>query len=107
MFKRCLMTIMLIISPLVMAGEHWIDVRIAEQYQAEHIKGAINIPLGQLKEQIASQISNKDDTLHLYCNSGRQSGMAKQLLEEMGYTQVQDEGGINGIDLPKENQHGS
>ncbi|MBK5074529.1 thiosulfate sulfurtransferase PspE [Budviciaceae bacterium CWB-B4] len=106
MLRSCLITIMLMFSASVMAAEHWIDVRIAEQYQAEHIKGAINIPLRQLKEQIVSQISNKDDTLHLYCNSGRQSGMAKQILQDMGYTQVLDEGGISGIDLPKESQHG-
>ncbi|AWH89565.1 thiosulfate sulfurtransferase PspE [Limnobaculum parvum] len=106
MLRSCLMTIMLMFSSYVLSAEHWIDVRIAEQYQAEHIAGAINIPLRQLKEQIASQISNKDDTLHLYCNSGRQSGMAKQLLLELGYTRVLDEGGIGGIDRPKENQNG-
>ncbi|KAF0787077.1 hypothetical protein L243_07805 [Salmonella enterica subsp. enterica serovar Worthington str. BCH-3008] len=26
-------------------AEYWIDVRIPEQYQREHIQGAINIPL--------------------------------------------------------------
>ena len=35
----------LVFSLPVFAAEHWIDVRVPEQYQQEHVQGAINIPL--------------------------------------------------------------
>ncbi len=34
------------------AAEYWIDVRIPEQYQREHIQGAINIPLKEIKSRL-------------------------------------------------------
>lgn len=98
MFRTSLMAIALLLSSApALAVEYWIDVRIPEQYQAEHIDGAINIPLKQLQEQIAGQVKSKDDTVHLYCNSGRQSGIAKQTLLDMGYTNVLNEGGFDRI----------
>ena len=98
MFRTCLVAITLLLgSASALAAEYWIDVRIPEQYQTEHIDGAINIPLKQLKEDVGHQVKNKDDTLHLYCNSGRQSGIAKQVLLDMGYTKVLNEGGIDRV----------
>lgn len=98
MFRTGLMAITLLFSSAsALAAEYWIDVRIPEQYQAEHIDGAINIPLKQLKEEIAGQVKSKDDTVHLYCNSGRQSGIAKQTLLDMGYTNVLNEGGLDRV----------
>ncbi|MBA7801267.1 thiosulfate sulfurtransferase PspE [Citrobacter freundii] len=91
----------LLIGMPVFAAEHWIDVRVPEQYQQEHVQGAVNIPLKDLKAHIASEVPDKTDTVKLYCNSGRQSGQAKDMLTEMGYTQVTNEGGIKSIDLPK------
>lgn len=98
MFRAGLIAITLLLSSAsALATEYWIDVRIPEQYQAEHLDGAINIPLKQLKEEIAAQVRNKDDAVHLYCNSGRQSGLAKQMLLNMGYINVMNEGGINSV----------
>ncbi|AKJ42960.1 thiosulfate sulfurtransferase PspE [Pragia fontium] len=104
MFRQGLLLIVFLCSTSVLAAEYWIDVRIPEQYQSEHIQGAINIPLKQLTAEVASQVKNKDDTVHLYCNSGRQSGLAQQALLEMGYTNVLNEGGINQIAQPKISQ---
>lgn len=41
------------------AAEHWIDVRVPEQYQQEHVQGAINIPLKEVKERIATAVPDK------------------------------------------------
>lgn len=101
MFKPFMAGALLLCSSVAAAAEYWIDVRIPEQYQSEHIRGAINIPLQHLKEDIAQHVQNKDDTLYLYCNSGRQSGIAKQTLLDMGYTHVLNVGGISRIDKPK------
>jgi phage shock protein E len=101
MLRKGVFALALIIGLPVFAAEHWIDVRVPEQYQQEHIQGAVNIPLKDLKAKIASEVPDKTDTVKLYCNSGRQSGQAKDMLTEMGYTQVTNEGGIKNINLPK------
>lgn len=101
MFKKGVLALALVIGMPVYAVEHWIDVRIPEQYQQQHIQGAVNIPLKEMKTRIAAEVPDKNDTVKLYCNSGRQSGQAKDMLTEMGYTQVTNEGGINQIALPK------
>ena len=105
MLKKSVLALALVIGMPVYAAEHWIDVRVPEQYQQQHIQGAVNIPLKEIKARIVTEVPDKTDTVKLYCNSGRQSGQAKDMLTEMGYTQVTNEGGINQIALPKvENQ---
>ena len=101
MLRKGVFALALLIGLPVFAAEHWIDVRVPEQYQQEHIQGAVNIPLKDLKAHIASEVPDKTDTVKLYCNSGRQSGQAKDMLTEMGYTQVTNEEGIKNINLPK------
>ena len=88
MFKKGLLALTLVFSLPVFAAEHWIDVRVPEQYQQEHVQGAINIPLKEVKERIATAVPDKNDTVKVYCNAGRQSGQAKDILSEMGYTHV-------------------
>ncbi|MCQ7059691.1 thiosulfate sulfurtransferase PspE [Escherichia coli] len=104
MLKKGVLALALFIGMPVFAAEHWIDVRVPDQYQQEHIQGAVNIPLKDLKAQITSVVPDKTDTVKLYCNSGRQSGQAKDMLIDMGYTKVTNEGGIKQIDLPKVEQ---
>ena len=80
MFKKGLLALALVFSLPVFAAEHWIDVRVPEQYQQEHVQGAINIPLKEVKERIATAVPDKNDTVKVYCNAGRQSGQAKEIL---------------------------
>lgn len=53
------------------------------------------------KERIASAVPDKNDTVKVYCNAGRQSGQAKEILSEMGYTHVENAGGLKDIAMPK------
>ena len=46
-------------------------------------------------------VSQKNDTVKVYCNAGRQSGQAKDILSEMGYTHVENAGGLKDIAMPK------
>lgn len=101
MFKKGLLALTLVFSLPVFAAEHWIDVRVPEQYQQEHVQGAINIPLKEVKERIATAVPDKNDTVKVYCNAGRQSGQAKEILSEMGYTHVENAGGLKDIAMPK------
>ncbi len=69
MFKKGLLALALVFSLPVFAAEHWIDVRVPEQYQQEHVQGAINIPLKEVKERIATAVPDKNDTVKVYCNA--------------------------------------
>ena len=101
MFKKGLLALTLVFSLPVFAAEHWIDVRVPEQYQQEHVQGAINIPLKEVKERIAAAVPDKSDTVKVYCNAGRQSGQAQEILNKMGYTHVENAGGLKDIEMPK------
>lgn len=71
----------------------WIDVRTSEEYAQGHLEGAINIPLDQIAQRIASQAPDKDMPIAVYCRSGNRSEQARQILQSMGYSAVTNEGG--------------
>lgn len=63
-----------------------VDVRGRGEYQAEHIAGARNIPLGFLPQQ-ADQLP-RDHTVVLHCASGYRSQIATSLLRARGFDNV-------------------
>ncbi|MCX4365353.1 MAG: rhodanese-like domain-containing protein [Bacilli bacterium] len=75
-----------------------VDVRTKEEYEEEHIKDAINIPLDEIDENISL---DKSKTILVYCRSGARSEKAFAKLLNLGYD-VYNLGGINNVDLPKE-----
>lgn len=75
----------------------WIDVRTPEEYAAGHLENAKNIPHDQIGQQIAAHVPNKNTPINLYCRSGRRAETAKQALESMGYTNVQNRGGYEQL----------
>lgn len=93
--------ILLFISGTVMAKPVWIDVRTAEEYAAGHLEGSVNIPYENIVEEIDALASDKDADIRVYCRSGNRSGIAKNMLEAQGFTNVTNEGGYQ--DLLKRN----
>lgn len=71
----------------------WIDVRSAEEYQAGHLEGALNVPHTDIATQIAKISPNKDEPINVYCRSGRRSELALNELKKLGYTNVTNQGG--------------
>ena len=71
-----------------------IDVRTLEEWQQGHLKNATLMPLDQLTRQITEQEISKDQQILLYCRSGNRAGKAQKLLEQLGYTQVLNLGGL-------------
>ncbi len=70
-----------------------IDVRTIEEYHSGHIAGSINIDWKKSKDQLLNL--NKNDTILLYCRSGRRSLLAMKYLKENGYSYLfQMDGGI-------------
>ena len=66
----------------------WIDVRSAEEFASGHLEGALHIPYDVIAEQIAQQVPDKNTEIHLYCRSGRRSGIAQETLSRLGYLKV-------------------
>lgn len=81
------------------AAERLIDVRSAGEYAGGHIDGALNLPLDRLAQDVARTVPDRGTPLLLYCQSGMRSGMACQALQQMGYTQVRNGGGVGGLSL--------
>ena len=63
-----------------------IDVRSAEDYAKGHVKFALNMPLDTFKDEVAKIEDWKDKDVVLYCNSGKMSGEATEMLVNNGFT---------------------
>ena len=72
----------------------WIDVRTVEEYQQDHIDDTANIPHLEITDRIDSLNLRKSTPIKLYCRSGVRAGLALTALEELGYTNVENVGGI-------------
>ena len=75
------------------AGAVLLDVRTPQEYQEGHIPESKNVPLQQL-DNIISVAKNKDIPLFVYCYSGSRSRQATGILQRMGYSKVNNIGGI-------------
>ena len=74
------------------AGEdiHLVDVREPVE-NAEFNIGGILLPLGDIQNMETDVIDGwKDDEIVLYCRSGNRSGIATQILEQMGFKNVKN-----------------
>lgn len=80
-----------------------IDVRKVSEYNAEHIKGAINAPLNQINEHLS--VFSKETPFLLHCQGGYRSMIAASILKSRGwdnFTEIRE--GFKGIkdsDIPK------
>ena len=74
-------------------GAILLDVRTPQEYREGHIPGSQNVPL-QTIDKVASVAEKKDTPLYVYCHSGGRSRQAVQRLEQMGYSNVTNIGGI-------------
>lgn len=69
------------------AGKQLLDVREPEEYAQGHFKGAINLPLDQLRSQLDQLDPNTDYIVS--CQTGQRSYIAERLLRGHGF-QVQN-----------------
>ena len=75
------------------SGAVLLDVRTPEEYHQGHIPGSRNLSL-QAIGTMPSMIENRETPMFVYCQSGGRSSRAVNLLRQMGYTKVQNIGGI-------------
>ena len=88
-----------IVSTILMAeaktrvenGAIWLDVRFASEYAHDHIEGAINTPLQELRSHAANL--DKSKQYIVYCQTGRRSSAAAFILAQCGVKALVLEGG--------------
>jgi rhodanese-related sulfurtransferase len=66
----------------IASGSIWLDVRSQQEYEQGHCYRSINMPLNIL--QLKSQLLQPAKNYIVYCNSGRRSTAAAQLLARSG-----------------------
>ncbi|KAA3437505.1 MBL fold metallo-hydrolase [Rufibacter hautae] len=80
-----------------------VDVRKPSEFSAEHVEGALNIPLSSLNEHLA-QIP-KEESVYVHCAGGYRSMVAASILKARGFDNLVDvAGGFKAIaetDVPK------
>lgn len=73
-----------------------LDVREVEEFEALHLEGAQNLPLGQLAD-IYDRL-DKDLLYYVICKSGMRSARACQFLAEKGYDIINVQGGMTAFE---------
>lgn len=86
------------VRELVEKGSIIVDVREVYEYERGHIKGAINIPLSELRKRM-DEIPN-DKPVYLHCRTGQRSYNAVLALQNAGYRNVYNiTGSFLGVSL--------
>ena len=75
-----------------------LDVRDPDELDEGYIDGSVLIPLDEVAQKARSLLPDKDKTLLVYCRSGKRSKDAAEILDNLGYKNVYDFGGI--LDWP-------
>ena len=67
-------------------GQVLIDVREPSEFAAGHVKGAVNVPLGQLGKRLGEFDPGADT--YVICQSGHRSATGAKLLMKAGFAHV-------------------
>jgi len=70
-----------------------VDVRTPGEFAGGAYQGAINIQLDELPARV-NELGDKSRDITLYCASGARSAYAQRMLQQMGFTNVTNGGGL-------------
>ena len=76
-------------------GALLVDVRTPAEFSAGSVKGAINIPMERIQNQMKKFRGKK--AVVLFCRSGARSGYAKGILERNGIENVFNGGSVGNM----------
>jgi len=71
---------------MIAEGAVWVDARLPSEYKYEHIPGAINLPLNEIRQRLS--VLDKNPTYIVYCQTGRRSSAAAFILAQYGFDLV-------------------
>jgi len=75
-----------------------IDVRAPEEYAAGHLPGAELVDIYEPAFTDEIDGLDREGSYLLYCRTGSRSGQAAALMEELGFTEVYDAGGLDDLE---------
>jgi rhodanese-related sulfurtransferase len=75
----------------VAEGAVWADVRMASEYNYDHLAGAVSLPLSDIRQLMQGLDSSK--VYVLYCQTGRRSSAAAFIMGQRGFDVVVLAGG--------------
>lgn len=73
-----------------------IDVRTPEEFAMGAFPGAVLIQLDELSQRV-SELGSKDRQITLYCASGARSAYGRRILQQLGFTRVENGGGLHDM----------
>lgn len=85
----------------------WVDVRSTLEFKLGSIDDAIHIPHDEVIERVSEISSDKEAKIYLFCGSGKRAGKALLLLQDAGYSNVENLGGLSEAREYKSNTQAS
>jgi rhodanese-related sulfurtransferase len=70
-----------------------LDVRDKEEWDEEHVPGAIHLSWGTMEWQIEEKIPDPNAMIICHCGGGGRSALAAESLQKMGYKNVRSMAG--------------
>jgi phage shock protein E len=70
-----------------------VDVRDREEWEEEHMPGAIHLSRGTLEWKIEEEIPDPNALIICHCGGGGRSALAAESLQKMGYKNVRSMAG--------------
>ncbi len=74
-----------------------VDVRTPEEFAGGHVAGAELLDIYDPAFQDGVDGLDRDGAYLVYCRTGNRSGQAVALMEELGFTEVYDAGGLDAL----------
>ncbi|MDO4502508.1 MAG: rhodanese-like domain-containing protein [Coriobacteriia bacterium] len=75
-------------------GAVLLDVRTDREYQLGHVPGCVHVPIDQL-QRVLELVPDAETPLFVYCLSGSRSGQAVRVLQQVGYVNARNIGGVS------------
>lgn len=83
------------LKKLIDEGAYLVDVRTPGEFSEGSVKGAVNIPLDDLNNNM-NKCKGKSGIV-VFCRSGARSGSAKSILERNGFENVVNGGSVGNV----------
>jgi len=75
-----------------------LDVRTGQQFDEEHIVGAVNMQINDFKDSAKIGLLDENSNLYLHCNGGTRSVLLTSVLKREGFHNVRNiEGGFKAV----------
>lgn len=83
------------LKKLIDEGAYLVDVRTPGEFSEGSVKGAVNIPVDDVPNQLNKFKGKKG--IVVFCRSGARSGSAKSILERNGFENVVNGGTVSNV----------